>query len=240
MAHRVTVGERGSPYHLEFGSKKDALAFFSGMLGRYRNGQTIGEPDASHLQGLIERHPKAPDKIREGIRRFYRDNAGDTDCFWLERLDGGTTEFSFQKCVSGKPQTLLQDFAEACRYAVQDSLTRKKAAFFERHGNSEGKVKCEVTDKLVAHYESHLDHKKPLTFQVIVHTFIKAFKIELHPDMIATHGDGEFSRRLADKEIEANFIVYHDSAADLRIITKRANLQLAGSERIIPPKRPVR
>jgi hypothetical protein len=237
--HRVTIGTPDSPFYLDFNSKKDALAHFSRMLNSYRNGQTLNEFDAGQLHGLLERHPSAADKTGVGVKRFYRDKAKDSDCFWLEREDGTKTDFFFQKCVSAKPKTLLQDFAEACRYAVQDSLARKKAAFFEEYGDKQGRVKCEVTGNLVAQYEAHLDHKKPLTFQVIVYTFVKSRRIELHPSMIVRPADGEFSRKLADKNIEMQFVEYHDGVADLRIVAKQVNLQLAGSARIIPSKRPV-
>ena len=78
-----------------------------------------------------------------------------------------------------------------------------------------------------------------MTFQVIVHTFIRANNLEIKPEMLARPGDAQFAITFADKDIENRFRNYHASVASLRIITAHANLRLGGSERMIPPKRPV-
>jgi hypothetical protein len=238
--HSVNVGEPGSEHYLEFRSKSDAFAFFRAMLGRYHNGQTISDPDSSHLRNLLDRHPEALQKIGIGVKRFFRARAVQgTDCFWLERDDAASTDFSIKSCVDAKGKSLYQEFAEACREAVQPELTRKKKVHFEMHGDSDGTVVCEVTGERVALYQSHLDHKKPMTFQVIVHTFITAHNIEIRPEMLCRPGDAEFAVTFADKDIEARFRDYHLRAAKLRIIKAKVNLQLGGSEKMIPQKRPV-
>lgn len=92
---------------------------------------------------------------------------------------------------------------------------------------------------MVAQNESHLDHKKPMTFQVIVETFIAAYKIEVRAEMLSTKADAQFVTTFVDKGLEQKFCEYHKSVARLRIIRARENLSLGGSERITEPKRPV-
>lgn len=239
--HSVTLGEPRSEYRTEFRTKEAAMLFFREMLGRYGNGETVGERDAALLLLLLERHPEVLQKVGCGVKRFYRAaTPKGTDCFWLERDDGTVTDFSFKSCVDARGKTLFQEFAEACREAIQSDLDQRKKDHFAKHGDSEGKVECEITGKKVAIYESHLDHKKPTTFEVIVHTFVAAHKLEIRPEMLNRPGDGEFAVTFVDKELERSFKSYHAEVAKLRIITATANLQLAGSERMIPPKRPVR
>ena len=108
------------------------------------------------------------------------------------------------------------------------------------NADSDGKVPCEVTGELVAIYESHLDHKKPKTFQVIVHTFIAAHEIAIDSEMLRKPGDGESSITFADENLAQRFRAYHTRIAELRIVKARENLRLGGSEKVIPPKRPVR
>jgi hypothetical protein len=163
------------------------------MLAKYRNGEDANEQDSQFLRNLLERHPEAHQKIGCGVKRFFRDSTDEgTDCFWLERDDGTTTDFSYKSCVNAKGKSLYQEFAEACRQAVQTYLDAAKREHFEKHGNAEGKVPCEVTGELVAPYESHLDHKKPMTFQVIVATYIAARKIEIRSDMLSIPQDAQF------------------------------------------------
>jgi hypothetical protein len=46
--------------------------------------------------------------------------------------------------VNAKGKSLEQEFAEACRQAVQPELDAAKKAHFQKHGDAEGKVPCEV------------------------------------------------------------------------------------------------
>lgn len=182
--HKVIIGTGDSS--VVFGSKAAALASFKSMLARYRNGEDVNEQDSQLLRNLLERHPEAHQKIGHGVKRFFRDRTDQgTDCFWLQRENGSSTDFSYISCVNAKGKSLYQEFAEACRQAVQPDLDAAKKAHFEKHGDTEGKVRCEVSGEMVASYESHLDHKKPMTFQVIVTTFVAANKIEIRTDMLS-------------------------------------------------------
>jgi hypothetical protein len=224
-----------------FETKSEALAACKAMLARYRNGESVNEADSEFLRGLLERHPEAFQKIGCGVRRFFRDRApeGMTDCFWLEREDGRSTDFSYKSCVGAKCKSLYQEFAEACRQAVQPRLNAAKKEHFERYGDAEGRVRCEVTGEMVASYESHLDHKKPMTFQVIVATFIAANRIVVRADLLSVSRDAQSATTFVDKDLEQKFRDFHTSVAILRIVTAKTNLSLGGSERITKPKRPV-
>jgi Protein of unknown function (DUF3223) len=237
--HKVIITNGDS--EKEFASKEEAKQFFRAMLARYRNGQTINTEDSLLLRGLLERHPEAHQKIGGGIRRFFRGPTDKgTDCFWLEREDGSEpTEFSFITCVNAKGKSLYQEFAEACREAVQPQLDEAKKKHFREFGDADGKVSCEVTDKMVAHYESHLDHKPPMTFQMIVTTFVAANKIEIRREMLSAPADAQFATTFVDDRIKQKFVDYHSTVAHLRIIAKKENLRLGGSNRLTKPKRPV-
>jgi hypothetical protein len=223
-----------------FESKTEALALCQSMLARYRNGQDINEHDSQVLRDLLERHPEAHQKIGCGVKRFFRDHTDQgTDCFWLERKDGSFTDFSYISCVNAKGKSLYQEFAEACRQAVQPDLDAAKKEHFEKHGDAEGTVPCDVTGEMVASYESHLDHKKPMTFQVIVTTFIAANKITIRPDMLSIPQDAQFVTTFIDEGLKRKFSEYHRSIAVLRIVREKVNLSLGGSEKLTKPKRPV-
>jgi hypothetical protein len=236
--HQVIIGSGETQW--TFASKQDAIATCRAMLARYRNNEDIREEDSEFLRALVQRHPESVQKIGLGIKRFFRAGTGQsTDCFWLERIDGSTTDFSYKSCVNAKGKSLYQEFAEACRQAVQADLTRAKKEHFEKFGDADGKVPCDVTGDSVSISEAHLDHKKPLTFQVIVMTFVKALKIQIRPEMLSIPTDAQFVTTFVDKELEAAFREYHHTVRILRIVKARTNLSLGGSERITHPKHPV-
>jgi hypothetical protein len=225
---------------LTFATKKAAKEFFKEMLNRYNDYETVDETDAEYLHSLIERHPEAKGKIGSGIDKFYKATTDKgTSCFWLERKDSSTSDFSYISCVDAKSKSLYQEFAEACRAAVQPDLHQAKVEHFEKHGDSESKVPCDITGEMISWEEAHLDHKKPITFQVIVRTFVTAYDIEISPEMLSMVQDAQFTTTFVDKELERKFKAYHHKISDLRVIKAKKNLSLGGSERITKAKRPV-
>ncbi len=224
----------------EFKFQKDALAFFKEMLNSYRANKTIEGEDHELLLSLLERHPEADTKIGLGVKRFYKaPTEMGTSCFWVERVDGSTTDFSYITAVKAKGKSLYQEFAEACRNAVRDDLIKTKEEFFKKYGDTDGKVQCEVSGERIAIYESHLDHKKPLTFQVLVNTFIAANDLKITEEMLSTSQDAQFETEFVDQNIKNRFKEYHHKMAQLRILKPKANLSLGGTERITKSKRPV-
>ena len=224
-----------------FKTKKAAKDFFKSMLARYSDGQTISEEDSEIMHSLIERHPEAQQKIGTGIKRFFRDHTDKgTSCFWIERNDDSTTEFSYPTCVNSKGKSLYQEFAEACREAVRDDLVATKRSYFGENADSDGRVACDISGEKIRFDEAHLDHKKPMTFQVIVRTFIAANRIEISSDMLSEPADQQFATTFVDKGLESRFVEYHHSVAHLRVIKARLNLSLGGSERILKSKKEVR
>lgn len=235
MARKVIIiGNR------EFKFQKDALEFFREMLNKYRVNKTIEGEDHEILLSLIERHPEAVPKIGAGISRFYKaPTEKGTSCFWLERIDKSKTDFSYIYSVNAKGKSLYQEFADACRNCVNADLVKTKEAFYKNNADYEGKVECEISGKKIAIYESHLDHKKPITFQVIINTFIAANKIKIVKEMLTFSQDEQYQTEFVDLELKENFRKYHHSIANLRVINSKSNLSLGGSERITKSKTPI-
>jgi hypothetical protein len=235
MAISLTVGD------LQFRTKKAAKDYFKQMLAKYSDGEDIGEEDSTHLDKLIERHPEAAQKIGCGIKRFFRRRTAEgTSCFWLERNDCSITEFSYPTCVDAKGKSLYQEFAEACRESVKKDLVATKREYFGQHADSDGHVPCDITGEMIKFDESHLDHKKPMTFQVIVRTFIAANSMTPSRDVLSEPKDQQFTTTFTDEALANKFREYHHAVAQLRVIKSRLNLSLGGSERILKSKVPIK
>lgn len=96
MAKKITIGEES------FTTQKAATIFVRDLLNCQPLKTAIPEPQHSFLCALISRHPNAAEKIGVGIQHFTVEFAmHGTRCFYLTRVDGSRTEFSFYKCVRG-------------------------------------------------------------------------------------------------------------------------------------------
>ncbi len=109
----------------EFNSQKEALEYFKNLLNSYNDGHIFQRHDHEMLAGLLERHAEAHDKIGPGIKHFHKNPARKgTSCFYVERVDGSSTDFSYIWAVNARSKSLYQEFIDACRDAVR-SLHRQ-------------------------------------------------------------------------------------------------------------------
>ncbi len=117
-----------------------AREHFKSMLARYADNEEISNrADHEDLVALLERYDEciaeAPSKAGCGIDGFFRRrNVFDgysTPSFWVRRIDGNETDFSYITAVTGTPKGRSEEFYDACRAAVQPSLlaAKKKALF---------------------------------------------------------------------------------------------------------------
>ena len=83
--------------------KKDAEDACREVLYRYAPGDRVTDPaDEQFLLDLLELHPQRDDKIGRGIDHFeIRTNPKFVKqrSFYLVRIDGSETDFSFVKCL---------------------------------------------------------------------------------------------------------------------------------------------
>lgn len=239
---------RGKPVDLgivDFPNQRTAHAHFKEMLNRHDLGDDVTRQDRDELYALLRRHPEAVTKIGLGVERFFVDKAYmGTRCFWIERIDGSTTDFSYSSCVSGKAPTIDQEFAQACRVAVDPDLREAKRRYFDTHADDAGRVKCAVTGEFLTIDEAHIDHKPPMTFEVIVNTF-RSSHPEIVPDydIITPPADSQFVPQFTDDAVRDAFRSYHHNIAEqgnLQIVTARTNLSSGPKHRVRPAKLPVK
>ncbi|MEV0650582.1 DCL family protein [Phytomonospora sp. NPDC050363] len=67
-------------------------------------GQRVDDPDdIAFIHDLVALHPEAEEKIGAGIKGFVvrvnENGFGGTRCFYVERVDGSSAEFSFPLCI---------------------------------------------------------------------------------------------------------------------------------------------
>ena len=101
-------------------------------------------------------------------------------------------------------------------------------------------MRCELSGELLWPNEAHLDHAAPLTFEVLVTTFLGFNGIEPNPALLSPKQDHQFRTTFADAETAERFRQYHHATAQLRLIKTHLNLSLGGSQRIRKLRMPVR
>ncbi|MDH4745871.1 DCL family protein [Sphingomonas sp. CBMAI 2297] len=222
-------------------SQKAALEHFKAMLGRYADNETVEDAvDHDDLLAVLERYDAAimdgPPKIGCGVDLFVRRrNAGEgysTPGFWVRRTDGSETDFSYISAVKGQPKSQAQELYDACRASVAADLVVAKKRHFKEHGDADRRVPCDISGKLIAIDEAHLDHAYP-SFGHLVVTFraARGWQRDVPPGVLTKPADGQTFTTFIDPMIAGAFRDFHHQAATMRIIEGKANLAMAARQR---------
>jgi hypothetical protein len=99
------MGRRGNQLTIagqSFETQKAVNLVIKELLNTQPLKVVIPEPHHSFLCALIARHPRATEKIGAGIRHFTVEHAlHGTRCFYVTRVDGTRSDFSYLKCTRG-------------------------------------------------------------------------------------------------------------------------------------------
>lgn len=106
MAKPVVIGPRS------FRTQKSALEHYKALLHRYQDGDRISDPgDHTDLVALVERYDPILDQVGEPAkdcgqighfeRRLNTGTGWSNSGFWVVRLDGSATDFSYIWAVKG-------------------------------------------------------------------------------------------------------------------------------------------
>jgi hypothetical protein len=219
---------------LSFATQQAALAHYQEILHRVRVFEAFQGNDLADAIALLMNHPSAVEKIGPGIKQLYvgLSKYGER-CFHVKRIDGSMEDFSYRKCIAGNPSAFT-DFSAACREAVAEDVSEFKRDYFRKHANADGKVRCPETGDWMALHEAQVDHPLPLTFSVIVKTFLAHKK--LAPETVLyVNADGGGSL-FSDAALSAEFRAWHKQVCHVRVITAERNQAKAGMARVKPTK----
>ena len=246
VAKPVVIGTRN------FRTQSGALEHYKTLLHRYQDGQRISDPDDhADLVALIERFDpvletvgeptKGAGQIAHFERRLNTGTGWSTSGFWVVRLDGTETDFSYIDAAKGKPKGRSQDFYNACRQAVSLDLILAKKLAFSQYGDDHGRVECELTGKMLTFEEAHLDHAWPY-FSHLVSGFraARGWSRDIPDGIVSSPADGQTTATFLDSTVADAFRAFHHDQVVLRVLSREANLQTASSARRPRVARPVR
>ena len=209
---------------IEFKSKKSVMDYVrENIYYVHPSHQFIPDEHFKFMMELLSHHDWSDQKIGVGVKGiFLKENEeypGRT--FWLERVDGTKTDFSFIQCLS--PSTVLKDFKAACREAIAPFVVEFKRDFFKK----ESLLFCPVAKIYFDFSDSHVDHAPPNTFEKIVMGFIEDRGIDVVNAPLVEHNDGKIGNRFSDKNFKSGWLSYHNERVKYRVISAKGNLSIA-------------
>lgn len=187
------------------------------IIGAIENGELVRGDDAEFLLWLLDRHPRAAEKIGRGVAGFTVQSAEmGTRCFVVHRVDGSSTDFSFYSCITAPDGTAL--VRRAMRRAIADQVTEFKQASAAR-----GPLVCAVTGQVLSWDNAHVDHAPPV-FVALADDW--AARVGGYPAIRLTPAvDNQMGRTLMPGDADA-WAEFHHETAHLRIVSRLANLSL--------------
>lgn len=230
------MGGRSKPVELatrSFKKQGDATAFFKAMLNRYRPGERVSDDDALDVAALLERHTEYVAKVGCGVSHFQvMMTEHGTQCFRIIRKDGSGTDFSYPHCITQRPPSRKQEVSQAFQRAVRFDLYKARDAFFATHSDASGNATCAVTGERITRDDAHMDHRPPMTFEVIVTTFLCGRGLSLGGVPLTTGQDDQVSPEVTDQTLSEAFCAYHSSVARLDLVRNTVNLAQASRHRL--------
>lgn len=217
--NRLEIGSK------DFETKKEALTYYKNILNSYNQTQELHNTDFIDIRDLYLYDKKLNDIQIKKIIVDKHTKYKSTKCFYVILIDDTKEIFSYRLAVNGSLSN-EQLFNNACRESISKRLKSLKKKVFKTQP-----VKCAISAKELKWEESHIDHKNPLTFSVIVKAFITMNNIDIDKiDYVDNDGIMSFK----EENLSIKFDEFHKKMAVLRIVSKEENLRRSGSSRVKP------
>lgn len=208
-----------------YASKAQATDAVRAVRAKYRCGENVSDPeDVCFLYDLLCLHPSAAQKIGSGVHSFQVERNGPTIGnpqgtvgFWVTRIDGTRTDFSFLVCLT--PHTHEHKVRSALRSEVREEIAAFKSWFFSSCGEQ---VPCALTGEIVTWGTCHVDHDP--SFDSLIKNWMRAENLTWDLLRVRPQTDGEIVHRLQDQPAIESWVLYHRQHARLQIVSISANL----------------
>ena len=244
MRNLITIGDKVFKY------KKDALAYYKNILNSYKFGESLSDEHFDDLLDLLD-YDDSFDIENEmdndadiTVNQFTPDEAEqdlviedirvakvqfNTKCFEIIYDDSTTCYISYTKIINRPKYNLDKLFNTACRNAVQNDLRVVKQKYFDVNSNK-GYVKCQETGQMSKWEDLAVDHRQPNTFSIIVDRFKEVKQIDTK-EIDYTVSENNLLL-FSDQNLTSEFVLYHKTKANLRIVRKENNLSRTGMARL--------
>ena len=203
-----------------FKTQSELREYVGTLLHKSPVGTSYDKADTAFLLALLARHHEADEKVGVGISKFFtRKHAvyGSVG-FAFERVDGSIDDFGIQYCLKthSAAEVAEHSYRRAARYSVLSSIRsfRDKAL--------RDAPQCAITGEPLRRDFCHVDHAPPNTFSSIAGAFLAYRKMS--PIDFAYRCDDLGRCLFVNEYDQADFAIFHDELAVLRILAPSVNL----------------
>jgi hypothetical protein len=211
-------------------SRGDAIDFFRTLRDRYPIGGVVtDQSDHDDLLALLRQYDmsrfEGPSKIGVGVDRFETrmnvTNGGRNVGFWVVRLDGTETDFSFIRAVNQAPKREEEQLADACRAAVYAELQSARIAYFAAYSNESGRVRCPVSGESILEEESGFGYVGR-GFSKLVGDFASSqgWHGVVPEGVLSAPADAQTTTTFASRAHETAFRSFHRTSAVICVVAK--------------------
>ncbi len=207
-----------------FESPTEAREFIRAILNATSWGEPLKEDTHEFVRSLLDRHPRAAEKIGDGVGYFTVNSDGNGDrCFYIHRLDGSRLHFSYQKSLLGKDD-LRSLVVGALNRAVYEQIWAIRDSELAK-----GTHICPYTGALITKDSYHVDHPNP-TFYELYRQWLSESGLEIADIRLSDGSDNEIGRRMIDPAQKESWQKFHHTYARLRLLSPLGNLSAAKIE----------
>jgi hypothetical protein len=138
------------------------------------------------------------------------------------RVDGSETDFSYSECLL--PASIETKVQRAFRVAIEPDVFKFKQSFFDGYGD--GCPVCPFTGEPLTFVGAHVDHAPPGTFRQLFNEFLSFAGCNVHEIQLREEEDNSFQEKLIDQKLKDAWVQFHRERAQLRVVSRTANLSL--------------
>jgi hypothetical protein len=198
-------------------TKKAKKEKCSEILHKYPvNSQVNDNLDIEFLMNIFECHTEWHSKAGCGIKSIsIRLTEYKSKCFQINRIDGTSTDISFNHCLNAVSE--LSQIKKACRTAIFPIIKEYKIT-----NVNFGVTRCVITGEILTEENTDIDHYD-LTF---IDMFNKWYENKNHSELFSklnNSSDNDTTTRFTDLSIVNDFQEFHNRHCKLRAVTKIAN-----------------
>jgi hypothetical protein len=202
-----------------FATQQQLVARIQGILHGARAPLRLAGADAALMADVLQRHPRAEEKIGIGIAALWiKRNGAFGNGFFIERTDGTWIDYSYKQCI--RPQTNATKAKFAFRRAIDAQVIVVKRAAFALTDT----VTCPITGEPITWETAHVDHEPPRTFAALLAEYCAERAIDL--DTIDLYESKSGIGKLLPPAIAQDWAAWHQERARLRVISAEANIKL--------------
>lgn len=218
--------EYAAHFAAKYPLKKDRQAVVKAILNAAEMNVPLEGREFNCAFATLAGHADLSEKIGVGLVAIeVRAALYGTRCFYIARLDGSGTDFSYLKCLQNP--TPKADVRNAARAAVRADLNLKKVYRLALPG---GAV-CDVTGMPITAENSHVHHAPPM-FDVLVDGWVETVGGYEAIAANLLNGDNVHGNYFCEMDA-ASWLTWHTHRANLLLVHRDANLLIEAARRKI-------